>query len=217
MKRFTNMLWAAVAVLGLYSPVFSYAGSPFANFSSKGAVARSGQSSQSSSSNSSVKSMPYSGNVFKTQIQKSGGLSTQVLNKPIINQNLGGKFGKGPILTMPGGLGSGNGLPPVSKTPGGKFPGGIGPILDPGFGKGGKGPIVSNPFPGGIGPILDPGNGKPPKKPIFDPGNIGPILDPGLGGGKGPKVPFPGGGIGPILDPGAVSYTHLTLPTNREV
>ena len=125
MKRFTNMLWAAVAVLGLYSPVFSYAGSPFGNFASKGAVARSSQSSQSSSSNSSFKSMPYTaaGTCRSKPVLKSGGLNSKVLNTQVLNQNLGGKFGKGPILTMPGGLGNGNGLPPVKKTPGDQVPG----------------------------------------------------------------------------------------------
>ena len=74
MKRFTNLVWAAVAVLGLYSPVFSYAGS-FGNFASKGAMLQGGQSSHSNSSSSngsSFKSMPY-----------KGGLSGQVLNQII--------------------------------------------------------------------------------------------------------------------------------------
>src|SRR5436190_6748966 len=146
MKRFTKMVWAAVAVLGLYSPVFSYAG-PFGNYVSKGGMVQSSQSSSSNSSNSngsSFKSMPY-----------KGGLSGQVLN-----QNLGGKLGKGPILV-------GNNLPPAPKTPGKPLPGGNGPILDPVFGSGGKNGGIK--FPGGkLPPILDPGN---------------------VGGGKGPKFP----------------------------
>lgn len=210
MKRFNSLLWAAVAVLGLYSPVFSYAGSPFGNFSSKGATVRSGGSSNSSGGNS-LKSMPYgggNGSVFKSQVLKTGGLNTQVKKTPVVNQNLGGKLGTkvGPIISMPG-----NGKPPINKTPIVKpFPGNIGTVLDPGFGKGPKRPPILNPFPGGNGPILDPGNGggKPPKKPpILDPfpgGGIPPILDPG--GGKPPKKPpfdpFPGGGIPPSLDPG---------------
>ncbi len=210
MKRINSMLWAAVAVLGLYSPVFTYAGSSFGSFASKGSVARSGQfggSNSSSGNRSSMKSMPYSsGNLMKqSHVLKSGGLNSQVLKTPIVNQNVGGKLGKvgtkiGPIVTLPG-----NSLPGKSKTPIIKpFPGKFGPVLDPGIGNGiggGKKPPILVPFPGGKPPILDPGiGGKPPKKPIFDPfpGGKPPIFDPGNGGGMPPgggNNP-PGGGNG---------------------
>ncbi len=228
MKRFTKMTWAAVAVLGLYSPVSTFASSPFGGMGSKGAAPRLGQSG-GFNSQSSMKSTPSAGqfnanSMKSTPMTKAGGLNSQVLKTPVVNQNMGQVLGNkgsgklGPIVQTPGAKLPAGSTPPVMKP----FPGKIGPIADagrvtpfPGTG-GGKKPPVLDPIGGGLGsggkkpPILDPivggiGGGK--KPPVLNPfpGGKPPVIDPG-NGPKPPKKPpilnpFPGGKP-PVLDPG---------------
>lgn len=190
MTRISSLVWAAVAVLGLNSPVFSDPGS-FGGFAKMGG-ARQGQSSQTNN---------RSGNLSVNRLPSNGGKSVQVFNNGPFGSggNKGpkmggivkspGKFGTSPTFSVID-MGTGDGVkkPPIKIGP-------FKPVLDP------KKPPIFNPPGGGV---LDPfPGGKPPKKPPFNPfpgGGIPPVLDPG---GKPPiKPPFPGGGNPPVIDPG---------------
>jgi hypothetical protein len=226
MKRITHTMWAAVAVLGLYCPVFTYAG-PFGNYGLRG-MGSGGGSSQSSST-PTTRSLPGGGTFgsLKTQVgpmQKSGGFSSQVLKNP--TQSSPPTLGKrklenvktGPLVDISKSLGNAtkNVDPNAGRTLGKrKLPGGI-DILPTG---GAKDPNAGNTLgkrklPGnidlskiGVGPKPT----KPPKLDLpidkfpgkIDPGKIPPI-DPGKGNGGGMKPPFDPfpGGKWPPLDPG---------------
>ncbi len=100
MKRFTKMTWAAVAVLGLFSPVSAFAGSPLGGLNSKG-VSRSGTSAVPPASPS--RRNKSAGNI---RSQNLGATNTQVFKKP-------GNFGQTtPIINLPS-----NTLPGKTKNP----------------------------------------------------------------------------------------------------
>jgi hypothetical protein len=218
MKRFTNLMWAAVAVLGLYSPVFSYAG-PF------GSSLRS--SFGGSNGGTAMKTGPSTSfGTMKSQLQTSGGFNSKVLNLPSTNnsnhtlgkQKLSGVGVKtGPIVDLSKSLGNAVGSSNAGHTLGKHKLPSNGPLVDiiktggtsvdPNAGhtlgkhklpnidltKIGVGPKPNKP------PKLDLPTGKFPGK--IDPGKIDPgKLDPG---GKIPPGKFPPGKIDPgKLDPG---------------